>query len=272
MSKGIQNRINKRNKIRLTEVSRKCGDCSGFECEQLLQGKPVCSKGDKIRTSEICPSFRPDTRPVQQSDLQLIGTLIEKLDKPALRALSVLLHGASKAQKRGLKFMQRVYVRYRGIANRNYLSNFMECYILAADHAYIRLTSLDGRCALTYNEECFPHIFTEEDFSVLKQEMLSKGNLVDPDVESLIVRKLRCEEEYELEISADSLLGEVTTIDSVFESNEIKKKGKTGMKGLVAAVDDVVNERTQGDKPKKARKKKAGSKGEDGVSSYNMGW
>lgn len=267
---GIQDRINARNKTRLMEVSKNCGDCSGFECEQLLNGKPVCSKGDKIKTSKACPSFRPDVRAVQKTDLELIGEVFGKLDKTSLRALSILLHGASKTEKAGLRFMQRVFVRYRGVANRNYISNFMECFVLAADHAYIRLTSLDGRCTLTYNQNCFPHIFAEEEFSALKEEMLAKGNLVDPDTETLIVRKLRCEEEYELEISADSLLGEVTTIDSVFETNEIKKKRKAGMRAVADAVDDVVNEHNASRKKGKNRPKTEDTV--DGVTAINMGW
>lgn len=251
---SIEKRINTRNRIRLEEVSKKCGDCSGFNGERLISGqKNTCSKGDKITTSKACPKFRTNVEPVQKSDLQLIGELIDKLDQPALRALSILMHGASKTSKTGLKFMQKVFVRYRGIANRNYVSNFMECYVMEASHTYVRLTSSDGRCVLTYNENCFPHIFTEEDFSVLKEEMHSKGNLIDPDTQSLIARKLRNEEEHELQISADSLLGEVTTIDSVFVSSDVKKKRKSGIKTLVEAVDSVVNGQTER-KPKRKRK------------------
>lgn len=50
--------------------------------------------------------------------------------------------------------------------------------------------------------------------------------MVDPDVQRLITKKLRAEEEYELNITSDSLNGQITTIDTVFKENKVRRKGK----------------------------------------------
>jgi len=240
---SIQQGINNKVKTALREVSPTCGDCSGFECEILIDGnKKTCSKLEKIKSSKPCTQFVPNVKnvgAVPQSQLSALASLVNQFPAEATRALGILMFNDSKTRKQGMQFMQKVFVRYRGASNRNYISNFMSAYVLYATSKHYKLISEDGRCTLTYGEHCRPVIFTETEFEPLMQSMRLRGNMVDPDVEQLINRRFRAEEEHELEIVDDSRLGEVATIDSVFAGNNIKKGRKKGLPDLISLVAEA---------------------------------
>lgn len=232
-------------KTALREVLPTCGDCSGFECEILIDGqKKVCSKLDKTKASKPCQQFAPNVKKVAvlgEGSLGALANLIRGLDSDVLRSLSILMHNEPKTRKQKMQFMQTVYVRYRGQANRNYISNFMRAYVMYATPKHYKLMSQDGRCVLTYTANCRPVIFTEDEFATMHTQMLRKGALVDPDTEQLIVRRFRCEEEYELNLVEDETKsGQVSTIDDVFVGNGIKKGRKKGkMPDLISLVADA---------------------------------
>lgn len=240
---SIQQGINNKVKAALREVSPTCGDCSGFNCEILIEGnKKTCSKLEKIKTSKPCTQFVPNVKNVSEvpkSQLSALADLLNQFPAEATRALGILMFNDGKTRKQGMQFMQKVYVRYRGAANRNYISNFMSAYVLYATTKHYKLISEDGRCVLTYGEHCRPVIFTEAEFAPLLDSMRKRGNMVDPDVEQLINRRFRAEEEHDLDIVDESRNGEVTTIDSVFAGNNIKKGRKKGLNDLISLVADA---------------------------------
>lgn len=238
---SIQNGINAKVKIAVREVSPNCGDCSGFSCEILLEGNKLpCSQLDKIKTSKPCTHFVPDVKPVADAgDLTALADLIRKMPPAARRAAGILLFNEDKTLKQKMSFMQKVYVRYRGALNRNYLSNFMQAYVMYATSEYVKLMSVDGRCVLTYADQARPVICTEAEFEVLSAKMIRKGALVDPDTEQLISRRFRHEEEYELNLIDKVDPSSVSTIDQVFSGNGIKKKQKKGLPDLISLVDEA---------------------------------
>lgn len=270
---SIQQGINTKVKEALREVSPVCGDCSGYACEILIEGnKKTCGKLDKIKSSKICTQYVPnvkDVTSVPESQLSALAALVNQFPPEATRALGILMFNDGKTRKEGMRFMQPVYVRYRGAANRNYFSNFMSAYVLYATSKHYKLISEDGRCVLTYGAHCKPVILSSEEFNSLAAQMRAKGNMVDPDVETMINRRFRAEEEHDLDIVDDSRNGDVATIDSVFAGNNIKKGRKKGLPDLISLVADAAEgyevkttakkysrsvKRNRGDEPKKAKR------------------
>lgn len=227
----------------LKEVSPTCGDCSGFECEILIEGnKKYCSLLDKTKASKPCQQFIPNVKEVGTlgaDTLSSLSALVKDLPVESMRALGILFFNEGRTRKQKMSLMQKVYVRYRGAGNRNYVSNFMQAYVMYATPKHYKLMSADGRCVLTYGEHCRPVIHTEEEFAVLHAQMLRKGALVDPDTETLITRRFRCEEEYDLHVHDLMPQGGVSTIDDVFTSNNIRKARKKGLPDLIALVSDA---------------------------------
>jgi len=219
--------------------SKICGDCSGFCHDVLIEGqKTVCSKAGKERIHTACPKFIPVVEDLRgdATNLDLVANIINNMDDRGLKIFSLLFAGASRTRRMGMRFMQRVYVRYRGLAGSDYLSNFMEAYVMVASKDIVKLVSKDFRCVLTYSRERMPTLYTEEEFEPKRAKMVAQSKLIDPDVESLLSRRFRCEEEYELNISSESLAGELTTIDSVFKSSKIKTRKAPGTDQMLNAV------------------------------------
>lgn len=222
-------------------MSASCGDCSGFNCEILIENNKLpCSQLDMIKTSKPCQQFTPNPKPVEGAgNLGALAGLISSMTPEARRALGVLLFNEDKTIKQKLRFMQKVFVRYRGASNRNYLSNFMEAYVMYATPKMYKLMSMDGRCVLTFGEQCKPVIHTEDEFAEMSAKMIRKGALVDPDTEQLISRRFRCEEEYDLNLVDKEDPSTVSTIDQVFASNSIKKGRTKGLPTLISLVDEA---------------------------------
>lgn len=227
----MTNRSRTQVKKSLKSLQPLCGECSGFKCEKLIEkNKTVCSQVDKTPQSKPCSHFLIDTQkiaPVQQRQaFEQLVSLFQEIPDDSLRSIASILFNEHKTRRQGYYFGQKVYVRYRGAANADYLSNFMIAHVISANNEHIRLSSLDSRCTLTYGKHCFPHILSPEKFDKLRAKMINKGRMVDPDVQRLITKKLRAEEEYELNITSDSLNGQITTIDTVFKENKVRRKGK----------------------------------------------
>jgi len=227
----------------LKEVSPSCGDCSGYECEILIEGnKKVCAKLDKTKASKPCQQFIPNVKEVGAlgaNKLEALAALVHGMPDGALRAMGILFFNETRTRKQKMTVMQKVFIRYRGAGNRNYVSNFMQAFVLYANPKHYKLISADGRCVLTYGENCRPVIHTEDEFAVMHAAMLRKGALVDPDTETLITRRFRCEEEYDLNLVDCAPTGAVSTIDDVFVSNSIRKGRKQGLPDLIMLVADA---------------------------------
>lgn len=269
----MTNRTRKQVKASLKSQQPLCGDCVGLKCEKLIaDNKQVCSKLGKTATSKPCPHFIADTKPLQpilkRDAFDALVGLFQEIPKGALRNVASLLYSEKKTRAAGYFFGQKVYVRYRGAANADYLSNFMIARVMSVNKEFIRLTSQDGKCNLTFMKKtCQEIILSVEEFAALRTKMLAKGRLVDPDVTKLIAKKYRAEEEHELNMTSDSAGGQVTTIDTVFKENKIpRRKGKKTI-DLVDLVNGLMAGHTDVDK-KSSQYKNRDAKSKPSKSGY----
>lgn len=229
----VQKNINAKVRASLKHQKPLCGECSGFNDERLLDKcKSVCSKAEKISSSDACPSFAPAVRQLsefsQKRTFEPMVEMFAELPDDSLRVLASILYNEKRTRKAGYFFGQKVYVRYRGANSSNYLSNFMIAHVMYVSNEHYRLMSMDGKCVLTYGIQCRPNIFTVDQFADLRTKMLKKNKLVDPDVERLLSKRFQAEEEHELNLTKESAIGNVTTIDKVFKENGVRKsKQKT---------------------------------------------
>jgi len=239
-------RSRKQVKAALKSLQPLCGECVGFKCEKLIaENKQVCSKIDKTSTTKACTHFIADPKPLQpimkRDSFDALVALIQEVPDDALRSLASMLYNEKKTRRTGYFFGQKVYVRYRGAANADYLSNFMIARVMSVNSEYIRLTSQDGKCNLTFlKKNCQDHILSTEDFNAVRTRMLARGRLVDPDVARLIAKKLRCEEEYELNMTNESAGGQITTIDTVFKENKLPRRKAKKTIDLVDLVNGMM--------------------------------
>lgn len=189
----------------------------------------------------------PDVDPMRglvgSDSFEALVALIANIPTDALRSVSALLYNEKKTRNQGFRFGQKVYVRYRGAAGSNYMSNFMQAYVMGVFGDYIRVMSKDGKCVATFlldNQD--KQIFDYDTFDGMRKRMISKGRLVDPDATKVLTKRFRCVEEYELGMAKDSYSGMVTTIDTVFKESKIgrKRKGSTTV-DLVDIVDGMMN-------------------------------
>lgn len=247
-----------------------CGDCSGLKCEKLIEkNKGFCSANGKTKQSEPCKFFQPDVRPVQA----LIGTdgfealvsLVRGMPSDALRSLATLLYAEKKVRRLGFYFGQKVYVRYRGTARSDYMSNFMLARVLTVQGDYIKVSSKDGKCVATFMYDNIDRqVYDVDRFDTLRTKMVRKGNLVDPDITYALTKRFRCIEEYELGITTESKGGTVTTIDTVFKEGKLPRRGgKDTVKTieLVEIVDGIIRGYDMSKEAKKYKQVVPGGKG-----------
>lgn len=222
-----------------------CGECSGFQYDKLLgKQKHGCEiEHNKTATCEACSRFAPDVRQIESfvgsSGFEGLTNLVSAIDGKSLKVLSALIRAEATTRKHGFAFGQRVYVRYRGRANADYLSNFMSAYVVFVNKHYMRLVGKDARCVLTYTRDSMPTLYTPESFEPLRRQMEAKGRRVDPDVHTTTVKRLRHIEEIELDMTDDSRSGNVTTIDTVFKENG-GKRTKSEIYDLTKVVEDMM--------------------------------
>ncbi|MNQ23841.1 hypothetical protein D3C85_370180 [compost metagenome] len=244
-----------------------CGDCVGLKCEKLISdSKQVCSKLGKTATSKPCPHFIADTKPLQpilkRDAFDTLSRLFQEIPKDALRNVASLLYNEKKTRAAGYFFGQKVYVRYRGAANADYLSNFMIARVMSVNSEFIRLTSQDGKCNLTFMKKtCQDVILSVDEFDELRKKMVAKGRLVDPDVTKLIAKKYRAEEEYELNMTSESAGGQITTIDTVFKENKVPRKKQKKHVDLVDLVNGLMAGHTDVDEKSRKYKTAAPKRG-----------
>jgi hypothetical protein len=222
-------------KSKLKSLQPLCGDCSGLKKECLVpNNSETCCKLGKVGTSKTCQYFMSDHEPLKvvarTDSFESLIAMFKDLPTDALRNVASVLYQEHKTRRFGFFFGQKVYVRYRGTLGANYLSNFMIARVLSVNAEFIRLTSDDGRCTLTYTLQVLKEggvIYKPNEFSTLRENMMSRGRLVDPHVERNTAKRLRCEEAYELNLTNESQNGVVTTIDTVFKESKLpRRKGK----------------------------------------------
>lgn len=242
-----------------------CGDCIGLHDERIVpKCKGTCSveKG-YISSSKACKHFSPNTNQIKgfiaSDKFESLAQIIQSVPQEALSIIASTLYIEKHTRKIGFKFGQKVYVRYRGGSGSNYLSNFMIAYVFSANEDHVRVVSREGNCSLHFKKSIVTRggvIYTVEEFDDLRDTMVKKGKYVDPDTTKLIARKLRAEEEHELNMTDESASGQITTIDTVFKENKVKK----GKKQKIITLVDIVEEESSGFLVKDKKKVKTGSK------------
>lgn len=223
-----------------------CGECSGLHYDKLIGKKQktgCATQYGKTENCEACSHFAPNVRPLEgfigSNGFEGLTNLVAAIDGKQLKILAALIRAESTTRKYGFAFGQKVYVRYRGRANADYMSNFMSAYVVFVNKHYMRLVGRDARCVLTYTRDAMPTLYTPEQFAPMSKQMEAKGRRVDPDVHTTTVKRLRHIEEIELDMTDDSRNGNVTTIDTVFRENN-GKKTKSEVYDLVKVVEDLM--------------------------------
>lgn len=139
-----------------------------------------------------------------------------------LQALSAVVRAEIDTRKHGYTFMQRVYVRYVGSSDRNYLSNFMVGHVLWVSKTCIRIIGDSGRTFLSLiPEKTGSSYYTEERFAELRDKMLAEGKRRDP--------KLAPSRH-----STTAVLGAMPLMD------EVMAEGKYRGEGTIDSNDDLV--------------------------------
>lgn len=245
-----------------------CGDCVGFECE-IVRDKKLCCERGIMATQKPCRQFVPDTNSLSslvedEETFIALSRIVNAIDESQLRKLGALLMREKQTRSEGFNMGQKVYVRYRGQARADYLSNFMTAYIMYADADVIRITSRDGKLTMTFAGRAKEAIYGDEEFEPIRTKMIKKKRYTDPNVQRHVAKHLRTLEEYELGLSDQIDSGEIPTIDKVFKSNKVKKKkGSNDLVSIVNAIESgysVKPERPRKTKSSKTKKGKGGVK------------
>jgi hypothetical protein len=138
-----------------------------------------------------------------------------------LQTLGAVLHAERNTRKAGWRFMQKVYVRFTGSSNRNYLSNFLIGYVLYADKEYVRIVGDSGKMFLSVlNDEEGNTLFTVAKFKPIREAMLASKKRDDPEGGPEYIR------------------GHIAKLDEVANSEQPMRKQVTKKK---SSEDDLVS-------------------------------
>lgn len=162
-----------------------CGSCLYLNRERCFERR--CSDLGKLPTNKACGTYKPDMFTLVGS-----GQKIDRMHKMAeavhgmtateLQTLGAVLHAERNTRKAGWKFMQKVYVRYTGASNRNYLSNFLVGYVLYADKEYVRIVGESGKMFLSVlNTDEGTTLYTVAKFKEVREAMQANKKFVDPE-------------------------------------------------------------------------------------------
>lgn len=228
-----------------------CGDCIGLTREVLISGESVpCNKQGMKNVSKACPKFRPDCFQLrgaieaEENVLSEFGAIMSTFDTNQIRIFGIVMMNEAITRKHGFNFYQRVYVRYRGTASSNYLSNFMTARILMADAEKVYICSDDGKIVLTYENTGVngPSIYDAESFIPLRDMMIAKARKMDPDVHRATTKALRPKEaDFDLKLNTNGIQGTITDITRVSKSNGGigKRKRSSEIVDLVSIVQQI---------------------------------
>jgi len=225
----------------------RCGDCRFYSCEKKFD--KVCEQLGHLETSLGCEAFKPNVvklkDALQDTDntMDLLAQVISKVPTSSLHVLSSILYNEKTTRKFGYKFMQKVYVRYRGQEGANYVSNFMPAYIIEANKTGLRLLSPKGTSSILKlefkkGELSGPNIYSVSEWKEFKKQLVKNKKLEDPALK----RK---------KISHDYLIEDTT------EKTEVPaKKKKYGINDLVSITLDIERGYVTTGSYKKSKKEK----------------
>jgi hypothetical protein len=165
-----------------------CGSCDFLSRNRTFEAP--CIQLGRIPTSKACGSHSPDVFSLvgnedRVTNLEDIGEMMAQMSDNDLQILGAMMLREKATRKNGFKFRQKVYIRIRGSANRNYLSNFAVGYVLDATKETIRVIGESGKMAINaINDKNSDTIYTVERFNKLRRQMLDAGHRVDPEIQT----------------------------------------------------------------------------------------
>ncbi len=245
--------MNKKTKPGNHGITVSCGDCEGLSRRALHpvgdDGKAakVCSQTGTLPETKPCARFRPDVFSLDTDArvaLRQLSNLIKKFDPRDLRIVAATLMNEHKTRNHGLRFGQRMFVRYRSYVGRDYTSNFMACTVMDAGDGVIRLMSADGKTALTYavpDNGVFngPVLYDAQAFRPLLKQMKREKKFFDPKAET--AKRLLPEEDVTFKKRKDDGFADaIMNIGDVIRSKPKRKRGAKSDKSVVDLCDMVV--------------------------------
>jgi len=218
-----------------------CGDCEGLSRRALLRetdSSPakLCkdSKLGHKESSLSCKSFSPDLFALNKDAriaLRQLSNLIKKFDPKGLRVVAAMLANEHRTRQNELRFGQIMYVRYRGYAGSDYVSNFLKAFVLDARDGYVRLMSSDGEMTLTFEIPASgafngPVLYDAQSFRPLLRKMREQKKYNDPKGEQTS-KRLQAEEAPTFKKRKEGDFDDmVISLDGALRSKPKRKKGK----------------------------------------------
>ncbi len=246
----------------------RCGDCRHLSLEALAVDSQAKAKGTTCNTvgkkddSKACPSFRKNIYKLQNlpddqhSAVETLAKIARKIPAENIAAVGIALLNERETREQGFYFFQRVYVRYRGRSNRNYLGNFMACHVLYATKSHVVFCDSNGKSVLTFQLKALSGTssnkdwYTTKEFKKLRKEMERLGHYEDSEV-IIPVKKIPAELDSVVP-SKSSLKGDVARIDEIYKKskkNDKAKRKQTGRATLADVARSVINGEIIGNAP-----------------------
>lgn len=194
-----------------------CGSCLNLDREKAPTLEKKCSELGRVATSKPCSSYVPNMFSLvgnekKEDRVESIAEGMRGLSTTELEALAGVMLAEKKTRAAGWTFWQKVYVRYQGSADRNYLSNFAVGHILYADREFVRVSGDSGKTFMTLvNEKNGETLYTVERFAAIRKQLRAENKFIDArlDQEKMV---------------AASRQGHVATMDEVLEADRASKK------------------------------------------------
>ena len=221
-------------------IKPRCNECVGFKNAKLLSPKATCFEMGRSKASEVCTMFtfnsfdivsREPSTSIVPPMLEL-SQVISCFPTSKLRSLALLISYEKLTRNCGFSFYQKIYLRYRGHAGANYLSNFMIAYVIRAVPSRRDIPSMlyltDRRCISQFSFENYEDsmsisLYTADDFEALKSRMLGKVDPEIDEVEDKITREVQraALDKRKTKKKADADQGFVVSIDEAFDAGII---------------------------------------------------
>lgn len=233
-----------------------CGDCEGLSRRALLRETDtspakLCkdSKLGHKENSLSCKSFSPDLFALDKNArvaLRQLSSLIKKFDPKALRVVAAMLANEHRTRQNELRFGQIMYVRYRGYAGSDYVSNFLKAFVLDARDGYVRLMSSDGEMSLTFeipSSGAFtgPVLYDAQSFRPLLRKMRQQKKFNDPKGEQTSKRLHAVEDPSFKKRKEGDFDAAIISLDGALRSKPKRKKGR-GVDADFVDLRDMVDQ------------------------------
>lgn len=178
--------------------------------------------------------------------VEMLAAAIRGMSASELQALSSVLAAERNTRKAGWTFLQKVYIRYTGVSNANYLSNFAEGRVLYADKEVVRVVGKNGKMFLTVpNEKDGNTLYSAKRFSILRASMFEKKAFWDPKSPP-----------------AAKMLKRVALVDEIFAEEVPLRANVKKERGRRDDLVSIISRMSRGVLSERSKKMKAGDSGE----------